>query len=143
MAFNFPLFSVPLAFILCYVPHAIRVVVATKAGLYDNVQPRKIQERLDQADPQTRHLIASASGAHNNQLETIGVYAAGIVANSAVGVARDDWQFITLAIAYLALRVAYIAVYLGPPVLGGYLRSAVFAGVQLVIFLIWIKAVIH
>lgn len=143
MGFNFPLFSVPIAFFLCYVPHGVRAYVAAKAGVLDNKEPRQMENSLSQLDKSKRDLINRASGAHNNQLETIGVYAAGIVANSAVGVPSDDWQFIALAAAYIAVRVAYIAAYLGPPVLNGYLRSLVFAAVVIIIILVWIKAVVY
>lgn len=142
MGFNFPLFSVPVAFFLCYVPHGVRAYVSRNAGVYDNTEPRKLEHSLSGISQDKRDLINRASGAHNNQLESIGVYAAGIVANSAVGVRSDDWQFITLAALYIALRVAYIAAYLGPPVLDGYLRTGIFGLVILVIFLIWIKAVV-
>lgn len=138
MGFNFPLFSVPVAFLLCYIPHGIRVAIAKKANAYDHTNPRYQTEFAEALSAEQAYLQRRLIGAHNNQLETIGVYAAGIVAN----VTRKSlsWPIHLMAALYIAFRVIYVVVYVSPQVAGGYLRSLAFMGVLGTIFAIWIRA---
>lgn len=135
--FSFPLFSVLIAFLLAYVPHVWRVIIARGQGKYDNTNPRATEQFSELSEDQAS-LQRRLMGAHNNQLESIGVYASGVVAN----VARDktDWKLITLCALYLAFRVCYILAYAGPQFIGGYLRSLVFLLCIIVLLLLWILA---
>lgn len=140
MAFSFPLLSVPCAFVLAYVPHVMRAALWRRLGIFNNVSPRSVADKLDDLPAGQADLLRRLGGAHNNQLETLGMYAAGVVACVARG--RDDWQLIALTASYLAVRVAYIVLYAGPPVAGGYLRSLAFGGVLGIIMLMWVKAAV-
>lgn len=83
-------------------------------------------------------LLTRLLGAHQNQLELLGTYAAGIVANVARG--KDDWLLVILSGLYIALRCAYVVIYAGPQVMGGYLRTIIFLMIFSLIFVIWIRA---
>lgn len=139
MTFNFPIFSAFIATILVYVPHVIRVKIATEAGKYDNKDPRN-NDALQQMTAKDRDLQRRLLGAHQNQIETIGMYVAAIVANIARG--NEGWLTNMLAALYIGLRIAYIAAYAGPPIANGYLRSLLFFGCFSVILSLWITACI-
>lgn len=135
--FSFPLLSVVIAVILVYVPHVWRVTIARKQGKYDNTNPRATEQFSEMSEKQAS-LQRRLLGAHNNQLETIGVYASGVVAN--VARLKTDWKLVTLCALYIAFRVIYILAYAGPQYIGGYLRTLVFFFCIIVLFLLWIMA---
>lgn len=138
MGFNFPLFTVPIATILCYVPHVARVILAKQANAYDNKDPRN-SDTAGTLSAQQAMLQKRLLGAHQNQLETIALYAAAVVANIARK-PQDSWVLNLLTALYITFRAVYIAVYASPPFLGGYLRSIVFAACFSIIFALWVRA---
>jgi uncharacterized MAPEG superfamily protein len=93
------------AFALIYAP---RVVVAREmaklAGGYDNHDIRGQQTQLT-------GLGKRALGAHNNGFEAFAPFAAGVLAAAQRGVAVN--LVAGLAVAFIVLRVVYIAMYLG------------------------------
>ena len=70
---------------------------------YDNSNPREQQASLD-------GLGKRALAAHQNQLESFPIFAAGILVATATGMASSTIDY--LAIAYIVARVAYIFYYL-------------------------------
>lgn len=138
MAFDFPLFSVLVAFSLCYVPHVIRVRIGKKFNTYNHTNPRDTAKFTERMSPAQADLQRRLLGAHNNQLESIGMYAAGIVAN----IARkpNDWLIHFLSAFYVMSRIVYIMVYMQPQVANGYLRTFVFGFCFFTIFAVWIRA---
>ncbi len=70
---------------------------------YDNSNPREQQGSLD-------GLGKRALAAHQNQLESFPILAAGILVATATGMASSTIDY--LAIAYIVARVAYIFYYL-------------------------------
>lgn len=139
MSFSFPLLTVPIAIILVYVPHFMKVLLATRFGKYDNKDPRGTA-KINELSTEKAALLTRLNSAHQNQLELLGVFAASVAANVARG--KDDWQLIVLTALYIALRCAYIVLYAGPQVFDGYLRTFCFMGILVVVQLLWIKAMI-
>ncbi|MGY8834216.1 MAG: MAPEG family protein, partial [Pseudomonadales bacterium] len=70
---------------------------------YDNSNPREQQASLD-------GLGKRALAAHQNQLESFPIFAAGILVATATGMVSSAIDY--LAIAYIVARVAYIFYYL-------------------------------
>jgi uncharacterized MAPEG superfamily protein len=99
-----PYAALLIAFVLIYAP---RVVVAREmakqAGGYDNHDIRGQQTQLT-------GLGKRALGAHNNGFEAFAPFAAGVLAAVQRGVAVN--LVADLAIAFIALRVIYIVMYL-------------------------------
>lgn len=139
MAFSFPLLTVPMAIFLAYVPHALKVRIAKRSGKYNNKDPRATA-KMAELPAEKAALLTRLLGAHQNQLELLGTYAGGIVANVARG--KDDWQLVILSGLYIALRCGYIVIYAGPQVVGGYLRTLIFMVILSLVFGIWIKAAV-
>ncbi|PHH63028.1 hypothetical protein CDD81_6359 [Ophiocordyceps australis] len=111
MAKDFSLFTVPAVLIAtCMGPHMYAVLKAGK--LYDNANPRGFKEAVDKSeglDKATKRRIMRAQAASDNGFETLGLYAAGVVAARVAGV--NPCQVNRLAAGYLAARLAYVAVY--------------------------------
>lgn len=138
MTFIFPFFSVTVAVILTYIPHFIRVALGQRRGTYDNANPRD-NTKVDEQDKEFADLQKRLLGAHQNQLESIGVYAAGVVA-MVFRRGYTTWSVNYLCAQYLVFRVAYITAYIAPPVAKGYVRTLTFVGCFATIMIIWIRA---
>jgi uncharacterized MAPEG superfamily protein len=90
------------AVVLAYIPTAIPKGKKAVSG-YDNARPRETQARFT-------GFSARAYGAHQNGLEAFGLFAVAVLTATvlkAAGPALDG-----LAIAWLILRVVYVAAYL-------------------------------
>lgn len=100
-----PYLCLLLSALLIYVPRAVvvRAQMAQPGGL-DNAHPRAQQARLD-------GLGARANGAHQNSFEAFAPFAAGVLASKATGVDADEIAL--LSMAFVALRIVYIGLYLG------------------------------
>lgn len=130
MTFSFAVLSVPLATLLTYVPHFARVTLQQAQQKYDNTAPR--------APLPPSGLLHRLNCAHVNQLETLGLFAAGVAAS----VARGKGESLNDAFAawYLAARAAYVVAYAAPQVAGGGARSLAFGASLAAIMSIWIRA---
>ncbi|KAK1769234.1 hypothetical protein QBC33DRAFT_557284 [Phialemonium atrogriseum] len=107
---NLSYYSVPAAFVLLVLPHAYAVRAAGRN--YDLAQPRRTDENLakdESLDKVTVRRIQRARAAAANGLETIGLYAAAIVAANTQGVPTRKLNLLSLG--YLASRVVYNFVY--------------------------------
>lgn len=94
------LFGAALLIILTKAPVA---VAQQKAGGYDNAHPRDQQARLTGWG---RRALA----AHQNQLESFPIFAAGALVASFAAV--DQSTAGTLGLVYIAARIAYVICYL-------------------------------
>ncbi|MCJ1234678.1 hypothetical protein MMC14_002641 [Varicellaria rhodocarpa] len=108
------LYSIPLAWLLALLPHiyAKRLFQSSTSTPYPNIAPRLLPTHLStlQNLPQhTKDRILRAEAAQANGLETLGVYAAGVVAMYVVGV--EAGMMNALCGGYLVARGAYNAVY--------------------------------
>ncbi len=91
---------------------SVRGAIAQE-GHYDNNNPRQQQARLT-------GLAARAQAAHQNALEAFAPFAAGVLVAQGYS-DLDGWRD-GLALAFLALRLVFVAAYLADR---GSLRSAV------------------
>ena len=100
-----PILCIVAAYLLVYVPHFIGGSQRFKLpGGFDNKHPRDQVARLE-------GWAKRASAAHQNGHETFSPFAIAVVV-SWVGHASEH-TMTTLAIAFVALRVLYIAMYIG------------------------------
>ncbi|KAK4106386.1 hypothetical protein N658DRAFT_17281 [Parathielavia hyrcaniae] len=107
---NWSYYTIPAAFILCMAPHAYAIKLANKN--YDLGNPRKTIEHCAKdttLDKVTARRIARAEAASANGFETLGLYAAAVVAGNTAGVAAERLNQLTLA--YLLSRAAYSYIY--------------------------------
>lgn len=132
---SFALWSVPISAGLAYVPHFAKVAVLSRANVFRSTHPREINSTQKEADDE---LVARLGGAHVNQLEMLGVYAAGIAAATAVAVPKDTVS--TLAKIYVGSRALYVAVYAAPQVAGGAPRTICFGVAMSSIMFLWVYA---
>lgn len=130
----FALLSVPIATVLAYLPHVIKGSILSKHGKYDNKKPRA----KPSVDEKTDELITRLTGAHNNQLESLGVYAGAIASATAVGVSPVALG--NAAAVYIGARSAYVAAYIAPQVGNGAPRSLSFSASFATIMWIWFAA---
>jgi uncharacterized MAPEG superfamily protein len=82
----------------------VTVAIAKLGGTYDNASPRK--------PDLYRGVAARADSAHKNGLEVFPFFAAAIVVASAADARAAHALLDEMALVWVALRVAYIAVYL-------------------------------
>ena len=132
----FALLSAPIALGLAYVPVFVRAAILTKHKKFDNTKPRtevKINAKVDE-------LVKRCNGAHNNQLETLGPYTAGIAAAVAVGV--PGGKLASIAKTYVGSRIVYNAAYIAPQILEGAPRSLAFFGAIGSVIALWVAAAV-
>ena len=89
--------------------------------------------------PKDQQRLMRAENASLNSFESIGVYAASVVAANQVGLDADTVN--GLALAYAASRFAFIFIYIrlgGNRKLSG-LRSAVWAAGTVLLMTLWVK----
>ncbi|KAK3399332.1 hypothetical protein B0T20DRAFT_409879 [Sordaria brevicollis] len=107
---NWSLHSIPAAFVLALLPNVYASFAAGKN--YDLANPRKTEEHLAKdttIDKRQLNRILRAKAASSNGLETIGLFAAGVVAANAAKVPVDTLN--KLSLFYLGSRAVYNFVY--------------------------------
>lgn len=138
MTYFVSLLSVPLATIVCYFAHFLKTAAFKDA--FDNQRPRDYVSMSSNLEEGQREYAMRLNGAHQNMIETLGIYSSGIVAGIVTNV--NAFHLNTLAVLYILFRVIYLVVYAAPQVKGGYLRTAVFAVCMTIIMTIWMEAII-
>ncbi|CAN8063536.1 unnamed protein product [Agarophyton chilense] len=132
------IYMVPAAWAVSAIPVFARAIVVSKFGKMDNSKPR---DRSSQTAGMPKHIAALCDrllACHNNQLETLGWFSAGVATAVAVKVPGDD--IASLATSYVGLRVAYTLAYAAPQVASGALRSLAFVGSMSYIVRIYLAA---
>ncbi|OAA67498.1 Membrane associated eicosanoid/glutathione metabolism-like domain protein [Cordyceps fumosorosea ARSEF 2679] len=135
---NISYYTVPAALVACVLPHVL--AIAGSKGVFDNANPRSLQENLEKTETQAKLRVARAKAASDNGFETIGLYAAGVVAANVAGVETALLNRLTLG--YVLSRFAFVFVYVQ---LGGNRKTAPvrsltwFAGIATIVAL-FIKA---
>ena len=118
----FAILSVQICALLAYIPHFVRIFLLRKT--YDNTRPRDVELAEKSQSEWRRELAERLYGSHKNQLETIGVYAAGVA--TALGVGVRSTRLIIVCAVHLGVRVLYNIVYALPQYLNGVPRTIVF-----------------
>ncbi len=123
---SFALISVPVACGLAFIPHFVKVIFLTANSSYDNKDPRALNNQTKTLSPSSSAFVTRLTSAHVNQLEMLGMYAAGIAAGTAVGVSPNTMT--QIAGLYIAARIGYVIAYAAPQVGNGALRTIAFGG---------------
>lgn len=131
----FALISVPIAIGLAYIPIFTRGAILHKNKKYDNEDPRAVPSL---GDEEKDKLMKDLGNCHNNQLETLGPYSAGIAAAAAVGV--NACLLNSIATSYIASRGAYLVAYTSIKSGKGYPRTGAFAAAMTSIVWLWVAA---
>ncbi|RGP63581.1 membrane protein [Fusarium sporotrichioides] len=108
---NYSFFTVPAAFFIAALPHAYTIIASR--GTYDNANPRSHKDNIEKCENFTKSASFGAftlTAATENGFETLGLYAAGIVAANFAGVPTPTIN--ALSFSYVASRVAYNVAYL-------------------------------
>ncbi|CAL5866472.1 uncharacterized protein PFLUO_LOCUS680 [Penicillium psychrofluorescens] len=112
---NYSLYTVPLAWWLAHGSHVCAALMAGGLfnGLYDNLNPRTfcdIVRSTQTIDSALKGRILRAEAAAANGFETLGFYAASIVAANYAGLEARTLNL--LSFTYIASRVVYVGVYI-------------------------------
>jgi uncharacterized MAPEG superfamily protein len=128
---TFPVVSVILVFLMAYVPVPIRALLISRRStgttfgkLNSRAAGRTAVDFREGMDENSYNMAGRLQASHENQLETLGIYAAGIAASLATPVKQAAIH--TFAGLYLAARVLYNIVYAMPPIANGIFRSLLF-----------------
>ncbi|KAK4236814.1 hypothetical protein C8A03DRAFT_45220 [Achaetomium macrosporum] len=108
---NWSYYTIPVAWALCMVPNTYAGVKAGKN--FDNTNPRKTEENCAKdasLDKVTLRRISRARAATANGFETLGLYAAAVVAGNAARLPAEQMNRLTLA--YIVSRAVYNYVYI-------------------------------
>ncbi|RKL01888.1 hypothetical protein BFJ68_g12123 [Fusarium oxysporum] len=139
---NYSFFTVPAAFFIITFPHAYTITAGAK-GTYDNCNPRSHKDRIANCqtlDKSHKQFLLRAKAATENGLETIGCYAAGILAANFAAVPAPTINI--LGLGYVVSRLLYNIAYLwlqDNPRLSR-VRSLVWVTSIGVIMSLWVKA---
>ncbi|KAI1043502.1 hypothetical protein LB505_011244 [Fusarium chuoi] len=109
---NYSFFTVPAAFFIITFPHAYTITAGAK-GTYDNCNPRSHKDRIANCqtlDKSHKQFLLRAKAATENGLETIGCYAAGILAANFAAVPAPTINI--LGLGYVVSRLLYNIAYL-------------------------------
>ncbi|KAH6867611.1 membrane protein [Thelonectria olida] len=109
---NVSFFTVPVAFLICLVPHFIAVFSAGH-GIYDNSSPRDFKDSVGKNSSitaQTKRRILRAEAATNNGFETLGFFAGAVVAANQAGL--DTATLNALSIGYILSRIVFVFLYI-------------------------------
>ncbi|KAB5558533.1 hypothetical protein GE09DRAFT_116575 [Coniochaeta sp. 2T2.1] len=104
-------YTIPAAMVLLYVPHTYAQLASGRKNL-NNAYPRATDDNVvkdETMDKRTKNRILRARAAHANGNETIGLYAAAVVAANVAGADVKSVNYLTLG--YIASRVAYNYIY--------------------------------
>eukprot|EP00178_Gracilaria_changii_P007999 TRINITY_DN2477_c0_g1_i1.p2 TRINITY_DN2477_c0_g1~~TRINITY_DN2477_c0_g1_i1.p2 ORF type:complete len:183 (-),score=42.53 TRINITY_DN2477_c0_g1_i1:301-849(-) len=132
------IYMVPAAWVVSSLPLMVRGVLVSRFGNMDNRTPR---DRGAQTAGMPKHIAALCDrllACHNNQLETLGWFSAGVA--TAVAASVEPQQLAALASGYVAGRLAYTLAYAAPQLMGGVARSLAFVGSMSYVLRIYLAA---
>ncbi|KFA66855.1 hypothetical protein S40285_09699 [Stachybotrys chlorohalonatus IBT 40285] len=119
---NLSYFAVPAAFWCAHSAHLYTIVFAGKS--YDNSNPLALRDRIAKEptlSAESKEHFIRAKNASQNGYETLGLFAAGVVAANQAGVSRRTLN--ALSWGYVVSRVVYNFIYIN---LGGYRKAEAF-----------------
>lgn len=117
--YNPSILAIPVYHILSVLPHSYALNVATKGELtkWDNRNPRsttmkaKLKDRLDD---DSFSLYERLEACHANGMENLPLFATSIILGNLAGLKKEGIGGMTgFAATFLAVRLAYTAVYIG------------------------------
>ncbi|UNI13859.1 hypothetical protein JDV02_000557 [Purpureocillium takamizusanense] len=111
---NYSYLTVPVALYVCLVPHYLAVVDAGADTVYDNAAPRSFHDNVRRdtsIDKLRKARILRLEGASINGFETLGFFAAGVLAANHAGLETEALN--ALSVGYVLARVAFVAAYAG------------------------------
>jgi len=125
---NLSYFAVPAAWVCAHSCHLFAIISAPKS--FDNTNPRSFKDNVAKApglSEERKLFIARAKAAADNGYETLGLFAAAVIAGNQAGL--DARTLNLLSAGYLATRLIYnyIYIYLGSSAKIAPLRSLVWA----------------
>ncbi|PXF47393.1 hypothetical protein BWQ96_02873 [Gracilariopsis chorda] len=131
--------AIPAAWGLSYTPIIARALIVRSYGQLDNARPRDRAAQTAGLPKTVRELCDRLLACHQNQLETLGYFAASIGVAAAVG--APGKEIASLAAWYVRMRLGYVIAYGAPQVAKGFVRSAFFIGSMAIVFRIyWVAA---
>lgn len=104
------LYTIPAAYTLAMIPHTYALVLMGKR--FDVRHPRKMLSKIDQdqtLDAATKARIHRAEAATANNIESIGLFAAAVVAGNYSGLPTNTLN--TLSVGYVISRIVYNFIY--------------------------------
>ncbi|TEB34205.1 hypothetical protein FA13DRAFT_1812157 [Coprinellus micaceus] len=107
------LYSIPVAWLLAYIPQVIKVTTASKFTTYDNLDPRTNVSKIsakDKVDDRLKAKVARADAAHQNGLESFPVWSIAVLVANYAGLASRSIN--NTALVYLGSRVVYNYIYI-------------------------------
>ena len=144
MSANYSIFAIPAFHILALVPHAYgsAQVVSARNGKHNNHNPRgqaNLEDIKRTVPKETWQTFERSKAAHQNSLENLPLFTAAIICGN---IARLDPDTLNMACgAFLGLRVAYLAIYLGiTETRLSYARTAIWMSSVVVCFYVLISA---
>ncbi|OAA74047.1 Membrane-associated, eicosanoid/glutathione metabolism (MAPEG) protein [Cordyceps fumosorosea ARSEF 2679] len=109
---NLSFFTLPAVVLgTCIGPHGYAILHARNH--YDNAYPRKFNDAIAESetlDKEAKARILRAQAASDNSFETLGYFAAAVVAGNYAGLESSSLNF--LSIGYLVTRLAYVVTYI-------------------------------
>ncbi|KEZ41573.1 hypothetical protein SAPIO_CDS7743 [Scedosporium apiospermum] len=107
---NISFYTVPAALFLAFIPHAYAVSLGISR--YDPGNPRKFEATVSSdstLNKVIKNRILRAKAASTNSFETLGLYAAAVVAGNLVQVDKDTLNYLTAL--YIISRALYVFTY--------------------------------
>ncbi|KAJ3496962.1 hypothetical protein NLG97_g2269 [Lecanicillium saksenae] len=132
---NVSYYTVPVALFACIFPSL--VAVTGSRGVYDNANPRNLTESIGRSEAlskEAKQRVIRAKAASSNGFETIGLYAAAVVAANHAGV--DISSLNRLTVGYTISRFVYVILYVNL----GAVRSL--APVRSAVWMVGISAIV-
>ncbi|TQS33027.1 hypothetical protein Golomagni_06643 [Golovinomyces magnicellulatus] len=138
---NLSYFTVPAAFLVSHVSHMVAAASSGKA--YDNGNPKNFESNLKNSqtlDKATKERTLRLKYAANNGLETLGFFAASVVAANQAGVEIEALN--KLSIGYVISRLVYTLYYAntGEDIKLSVARSGLWVSGIFCIVGLWVKA---
>jgi uncharacterized MAPEG superfamily protein len=127
-----PILSVLVVYALTYVPFFLRMLLVGRKS--NNIGFNKLNAReggrdqlflREAMDDHSFKQAGRLQAAHENSLESLGIYAAGIAAALATDAKKAAIN--TFASIFVVARILYTIIYALPPIAGGLFRTLLFA----------------
>ncbi len=133
-----PFQSLIAVYLIAFIPHMMKIgVVKKKVGKNYSIANSRLASTMSLDNTPTGVWISTLIGCHTNGLEAFSYFAAAIIGAVVAGVPKDVVE--GAAALFVAIRLAYTFVYLGP--LNGGMRTLVWAlGVLLSMNLLYIAS---
>ncbi|KAF2690993.1 hypothetical protein K458DRAFT_412309 [Lentithecium fluviatile CBS 122367] len=116
--YNPTILAIPAYYLLSIFPHGYALAVATQGKLdsWDNRNPRSTELKAklkNSLDPETFAKYERAEACHANGMENLPLFTSAVILGNLAGLKKEGFGGLNgFAASYLAIRLAYTAVYL-------------------------------